>query len=256
MKKRTLFFLSLSLVASLGIGWLWLTENDSVEAQSNPPTVHPLEEINRKAKLARNGSQSDAEEYVRDIISISGFAGELSGFTSTAVKVRVGRSESRYRQGLAAGIPEGKIVRTVNGLVRKFNLPDFTKTSAYEVRRLRLGLILGFPQIITQKSQGSSPVSVGSQIDAQMSPAEAVFVLAMMLQQKLANPEFQMTRTERVSRWSAAHSHSAGPNNSVNLSQTRSREIEIALQQAAASTSMSDALHLSGVTLNTLGIEQ
>lgn len=256
MKKRILFFLSLSLVASLGIGWLWLAEKDSVEAQSNPPAAHPLEAINQKAKLARNGNVPDAEEYVREIISVAGFEGELGGFTSTAIKDRVGRAESRYRQGQATGIPEAKIVRTVNGLVRKFNLPDYTKTSNYEVRRLRLGLLPNFPQLINQRNQGAQPVSNGSQIDSQMSPAEAVFVLAMMLQQKLANPEYQVTHAERMNRWAATHNHRAGQSNPPNTAQNRSRQIKEALNRAAASASMSDALQLSNLTLNTLGIEQ
>lgn len=256
MKKRILFFLSLSLVVILSIGWFWLTEKDSVEAQSNTPTADPLEAINQKAKNARSGDSQDAEEYISEIISVAGLESELRGFTSTAIKERVGRSESLYRQGQSAGIPEAKIVRTVNGLVRQFNLPDYTKTSNYEVRRLRLGLLPNFPQVITQRNQGMQPVSAGAQIDSQMSPAEAVFVLAMMLQQKIANPDYQLTHAERVNRWSEMHNHRVARRNLPDSAQNRSREIKQALNRAVGSTSMSDALRLSGVTLNTLGIEQ
>ena len=255
MKKRILFFMSLSLAASLGIGWLWHTEHGSVEAQSNT-SQHPLQAINQLSKLARNGNTPDAEEYVSEIISVAGFESELRGFTSTVIKDRVGRAESRYRQGQAAGIPEAKIVRTVNGLVKQFSLPSYVKTSNYEVRRLRLGLLPSFPQVITQTNPAGLSVSIGSQIDSQMSPAEAVFVLAMMLQQKLANPEYQVTHAERVNRWADTHSHGAGQSNSPNTDQNRSREIREALNRAAASTSMSDALQLSNLTLNTLGIGQ
>lgn len=256
MKKRTLFFLSLSVVLSLGIAWLLLTDKGSVKAQDNPPPANPLDAINQKAKVARNGSRQDAEEYVNEIIRIAGFAGELNGFTSSTIKDRVGRSELRYRQGLVAGIPETRIVRTVNGLVNQFNLPNYAQTSDYEVRKLRLGLLPSFPQVISQKSQGTQPLSNGSNLDSQMSPAEAVFVLAMMLQQKLANPEFQVTHAERRIRWASEHSHGGEPDNSIHTSQGRTVEIKDSLRRAASSTSMSDALHLSGMTLNTLGIEK
>lgn len=256
MKKRILFFLSLSLVVGLGISWLWLTEKGSIEAQDNPPDATPFEVINQKAKLARNGTQPAAEDEVSEIISVAGFESELRGFTSIEIKDRVGRSESHYRQGITAGIPEAKIVRTVNGLVKLFNLPEYVKTSDYEVRKLRLGLLPSFPQVITQKNHATQALSRGSQIDSQMSPAEAVFVLAMMLQQKLTNPEFQMTQSERRSRWTSAHSHSVTQNNPTYTAQTRTQEIKEALRRAALSTSMSDALRLSEITLNTLGIEQ
>lgn len=254
MKRRILVFLSLVVV--IGIGGFWLTGKGPVEAQSSPQGAHPLKAINDKARAARAGSISDAEDYVAEIIRVAGFEGELNGFTATAIKDRVGRAESRYRQGQAAGIPEAKIVRTVNGLARKFDLPDYVRTSNYEVRRLRLGLLPNFPQIITQETQGVLPVSVGAQIDSQMSPAEAVFVLAMMLQQKMVNTEYQLRHSERLDRWAETHNHSAPQSNSPHPAQNRSREIREALTRAASSASMSDSLSLSNLTLNTLGIEQ
>lgn len=254
MKRRILVFLSLVVV--LGIGGFWLTGKGPVEAQSTPQASHSLQAINDRARAARTGSLSDAEDYVAEIIRVAGFEGELNGFTATAIKDGVGRAESRYRQGQAAGIPEAKIVRTVNGLARKFNLPDYVRTSNYEVRGLRLGLLPNFPQIITQKNQGMQPVSTGAQIDSQMSPAEAVFVLAMMLQQKLANPEYQLRHSERLNRWAETHNHGAPPSTSPHPAQNRSREIRDALRAAAARASMSDALSLTNLTLNTLGIEQ
>jgi hypothetical protein len=253
--KKILFLFSLGLVASLGLGWLCLSDSALVGAQSNPQPPHPLEAINQKAKIARTGNVADAEDYVREVIKVAGFENELQGFTLTAIKDRVGRAESRYRQGHAPGVPEAKIVRTVNGLVRKFSLPAYAKTYNHEVRRLRLGLLQNFPQVIAQKSQSTQPPSAGAAIDSQMSPAEAVFVLAMMLQQKLANPEFQLTYTEQVDRWAQAHNHSP-QNNPHATDQDRGREIREALNRAAASASMSDALQLSNLTLNTLGIEQ
>jgi hypothetical protein len=256
MKKRILFFLSLSMIAGIGIGWIWLTEKRSVEAQTNPETPHPFHAINLKARNARTGSLQETEEYVGEIITVAGLEHELQGFTSTAVAERVARAEVRFRQGQSSGIHEAKIVRTVNGLARRFSLPAYVKTSPYEVKRLRLGLLPNFPQIITQKNQGMQPVFAGGQIDSQMSPAEAIFVLAMMLQQKLANPEYQLTHAELVNRWAETHSHGSPQNITPHPAQNRSREVREALRAAASSTSLSDALQLSNLTLNTLGIEQ
>jgi len=144
-------------------------------------------------------------------------------------------------------------VRTVNGLARKFKMPDYVKTCSYEVRKLRIALLQNFPQVI---SQTGGDVSVGSKLDPQMSPAEALFVLGMMLHQKVANPEFQMTPTERANHWANAHNHGSDSGNMVDPAQDRSREVRDALDRAAADASMSDALHLSDVILNTMGIER
>lgn len=256
MKRRILFFLYFSLALGVNLGLFWLTNRKPVVAQNNSRAGHPLASVNSKAKIARDGNQTNAEAYVGEIIAVSGLENELRGFTSNSIKDRVGRAESRYRLGESPGIPEAKIVRTVNGLARKLNMPGYVRTSEYEVRRLRLGLLPNFPQVISQKNQGSQPVDAGSQIDPQMSPAEAVFVLSMMMQQKLANPEYQLTRTELLNRWTETHNHGAEPSGNSHPAQNRSREVRDALKQAARSMSMSTALQLSNMTLNTLGIEQ
>lgn len=256
MRKRVLVFFGFVIVSSVVAVTFWIQDSEPVNAQSVPQNAHPLSAINEKAKLARNGEVSAAEEYVGEIIRVTGFDSELRGFTASTIADRVGRAESRYRQGLTSGVQESRIVRTVNGLVQKFALPNFAKTDAYEVRQLRLSLFVNFAQVMNQRNQGTQPTSAGSQLSSEMSPAEAVFVLGMMLQQKLANPENQQTYSERVANWAETHNHREVRSRSTGAREHRSREIRDVLRQAAATTTVTDALQLSNVTLNTLGIEQ
>lgn len=192
-----LFILSLSLFMILGIGLFWLSQNKVAEAQSNAETPHPLAAINQKAKAARSGNLTDAEDLVGEIIHVAAIENELRGFTASSIKERVGRAESRYRLGQSAGIPESKVVRTINGLAKKFDLPQYARTNSYEVRKLRLELLPNLPQLTNQTSQGIQPLTVGSKFDSEMSPAEAFMILSMMAQQKLLNPEYQLTNGER-----------------------------------------------------------
>ena len=215
-----------------------------------------METINQKAKDARTGNLNDAKDLVSEIIRVAGFEGELAGLATTALKNRVGKAESRYRRGQTSGIPETKIVRTINGLARKFNLPTFARTDLYEVRKLRFELLPNLPQLINQKTQGLQPVTVGAEFDSPMSPAEAFLIFSLMIQQKLSNQEYQMTYAERGNRWSAMHRHQPGQTPSPNPFPNRNREMKEAIRQGIASTSGSDAMQLSDVTLNTLGIEQ
>lgn len=77
-----------------------------------------------------------------------------------------------------------------------------------------------------------------------------------MLQQKMVNPEYQMTHQERVSNWAEKHNHGLNQNITLDPPQERSDEIRGALKRAVASAFVMDALQLSELILNTLGIEQ
>jgi hypothetical protein len=257
--KRQILFLSLGLTLSLGVGLLWLSEGNTAQAENMPNPEHPFATLNQKAKNARAGNRADVDDLVNEAAHISGLENEPAGFMTDSIKDRIGRNESRYRSGQADGIPEGKIVRTVNGLAKKLNLPDYARTNAYEVRKLRLSLLPSFPQLIGQKTQSSQPLTVGAKLDSQMSPAEAVFVLAMMFQQKQYNDEYQVTNSEQLSKWKETHDHhpkKPKKSDSQDSISARSREMKTALESGADSLSTSDALKLSDITLNTLGIEQ
>jgi len=256
MRKRIFFLLGLSLLLSAGLGLFWFTSGESVEAQTSSLSDHPFKTINQKASLARTGDLSNAEEYVSEIISVAGFESELRGFTATTIKDRVGRAESRFRQGQAAGVPVQKIVRTVNGLVLKFKLPEYTRTNVAEVTRLRFMLLPNFPEVIRRNAQSKQAITVGSRFESEMSPAEAVFVLMMMLQQKLHNPEYQLTDSERRSLWNEMHAYRPDLSLSPQLPKNRNVEMLATLNRAGRSMPFSDTFQLSDITLNTLGIEK
>lgn len=255
MKRQILFVLSLSLIVILGIGLFWLSQNEVAEAQTNKETPHPLAAINQKAKDARSGDLNDVKDLVGEMIRVAAFENELRGFTADSIKERVGSAESRYRQGLTAGIRPENIAQTVNGLAYKFDLPKYAKTNVNEVTRLRMMLLPNFPQIITRNTESKQAAMVGAKLDSNMSPAEAFFVLMMMFQQKLYNPEYQLTSSERLSLWNEMHNHRPDAD-SPNLPENRSDEIRAALESAGDSMPVLDTLNLSDLTLNTLGIEQ
>lgn len=250
-----LYVVCLSLIAILGIGLFWLSQNEVAEAQNNAETPHPLAAINQKAKDARKGDETAAADLVDEMIRVAAFETEFDGFTTDTVKERVAKAESRYRQGLTEGIPTVNIAQTVNGLAYKFDLPKYAKTNVNEVNRLRMMLLPNFPQIITRNTEIKQALAVGTKFDSNMSPAEAFFVLMMMFQQKRFNPEYQLTSSERLSLWKEIHNHRPGAN-APKLPENRNEEIRAALESAGNSMSISEASNLSDITLNTLGIEQ
>lgn len=193
IKKGFLILMLLGLSTTLG--WIWFTRSVVVDAHEAPELLHPHQRVNDLAKDVRNGNMDSAGEYVAELIKAAGFESELRGYPLTVIKDRVSRAEIDYRNGLSEGVDESKIVRTVNGLVTVFDLPVYTKTTPHEVTKLRLGLRAHFPEVISRPDgeAGRPQVLVGERTSTEMSPAEAVLVLSLMLQQKLANPEYQLT---------------------------------------------------------------
>lgn len=253
MKRK--IFIVLSLVVLSGLAITWTRIQPSVSAVDDSQSEEPFARLNHLAREARTGDQTLASELVGEMIKTAGLDSKLRGFTATAIQSRVGRAESRYRRGQSPGVRESKVVRTVNGLVAQFQLPGFVTTNNYEVRKLRLELMHIFPDIISRSAHGIEPLAQGASLDDAMSPAESLFVLAMMLQQKLANPEYQVSFSERLDQWLQTHNHRAGRYNSP-VAQNRTAEFTAAIRRAVGATSYTDALQLSNVTLNTLGIEQ
>ena len=75
----------------------------------------------------------------------------------------------------------------------------YAKTSALQVRYLRATLVRGYPNFIAQPRLGEKEgleQEVGSSINSMMSPLEAAFVTAVLLQQKMLNEEYQKTPQE------------------------------------------------------------
>ena len=257
MKRRSLFFFSLSLVAVLTTALLFL-QRDPVQARDSLRAPHPLAEINQKAKSVRNGNSSDASAYVTEILKVAKVESELPGIAEAATSTiidRVARAEVNYREGRSEGIDESKVVRTINGLVLRLHLPEYSYTDVYEVRRLRFMMLPNFPEIIGRNTGRRPAITEGSRFDSKMSPAEALLILTMMLQQKQYNPEFQLTIAERRSLWNEMHDHRPGENFAPNVPGNRNAETQVALRRAGETMRTSDLLSLSDITLNTLGIE-
>ena len=259
MQKKHLFSLSLISFLGLVIGAFWWFNDTAAQAEKKPAEKHPFEAINNKAKDARRGDVETAKELVSEVIAVSGFENELRGFTSNSIKERVGNAESLYQQGQGEGISEGNVARTINGLAIKFNLPAFAKTDTYEVRKLRLSLLPSFPEIIGKKLNGTQPLFAGSSFDSKMSPAEAILILSMMMNQKLSNKNYQLTHAEQLIQWEEKYGKQRGRSKVASLEEitkNRSAEINLALQRSAEALSIPNALQLSTLILNTLGIEQ
>jgi len=207
-------------------------------------------QLNIKARAVNEGGGSAAvNDLVNELFTT------FSTTVATDVKTRIVNSELLYQANQRGGVTETAVVQVVNGLKVKFNTPEFSKTDVYEVRKLRQALQLLAPQFVGhgRQSEQSAVGDVNVTIVPEMSPAEAVFVTVAMLNQKMSNPNYQLTQAERNAMWADLHSTKIGQ--AVEVDPTRTSQISNAIGSKFATMSALEILAVPHRALDILGIE-
>lgn len=275
MAKRFILGLTLLLTGVLCAGVMW--HNARTHAQDQPLASSTNgradsvtdDSINDKAKKAQGNDERAVRELADEVFNTPYFA-EMPETLRQTVKERVLRHEADYRKG-KKGVKEEQIVLTVNGLADKFELPDYAKTSPLQVRVLRARLRAGYPDFISQDaSQQSRGVKkkVGTHLKSEMSPLEAIFTTAVLLQQKLLNEDFQLAPGEyadnlhkkELEKWQAAregHQNDGGQKAKLAfVEKSKYRELREAIGRKATVMKTADLLALPDETLDALGIKR
>lgn len=251
--KKTICLVSLCLLL-VSVLAVWLMNSNTSSSVQASNLEKPFEAFNRKAKLARTGEMPATREFVDEMFRVTSAEIYISGLSATNIKDRLSRAESRYRQGQISGISEITLVRSVNSLARSLALPLYAKTNPFEVRKLRTSLFNAFPQVI---GSGQTPQT---SIASEMSPAEAFFVTAMLLQQKTSNPEYQISHAERRANWNEIGNLRRG-NEAIKesyqrLTANRPAALQRAIRQGFVSMSPIDVVRVPETTLDNLGVER
>jgi len=205
-------------------------------------------QLNIKARAVNEGGGSAAvNDLVNELFTT------FSATVASDVKTRIVNSELLYQANQRGGVTETAVVQVVNGLQVKFNTPEFSKTDTYEVRKLRQALQLLAPQFVGhgRQSEQSAVGDVNSTIVPEMSPAEAVFVTLAMINQKMSNPNYQLT--QGTAMWSDLHSTKIGQ--AIEVDPTRTSQISNAIGSSFATMSASEILAIPHRALDILGIE-
>jgi hypothetical protein len=275
MTKRLVWALALLLAGTFVAGVVWRSARTHAQQQpSNSATnggANKLtdDSINEKAKKAQGGDERAVRELADEIFNTPYFA-EMPDALRQTMKERVLRHEADYRKG-KKGVKEEQVVLTVNRLADKFELPDYAKTGALQIRVLRARLRAGYPDFISQDAGRQSKgikKKVGTRLKAEMSPLEAVFTTAVLLQQKLLNEDFQMAPGEyadnlhkkELEKWQAARAGKQVDDSQKHklgfAEKNKYRELREAIGRKAAAMNMTDLLALPDETLDALGINR
>jgi hypothetical protein len=262
MKKRYTLIGSLILLVLLGVGALW-SMSRSV-AHANPPVIaseanNPLVAINEKARAARNGDVNATRELVDEMFRMFDFAQEFAELDDT-IKERLVRAQLNHSSKHSkSSCSEARVVHAVNLLADKLGTPAYTRTNAFEVRRLRANLLLHTPEI--QGPRFKSDLRKGQKQSIAMSPIETFYLAVTLIQQKRHNPEYQLTNNEWISLHGGKRSSAAIKQFNEEMQRRRndSKRTDEVLQAVNAGISRLnpfDMFRLPDDLMTTLGIER
>ncbi len=280
MKRNRLLISVMTLLAMCsGFGFYLRSSHPSDQkppGENEGSAEASLNRVNRKFKAVKNAKTENdlkisTRELIDDLFSSKGLvpASNDNAFQGVdpagidEIKNRLVRAEVDYRKGRKEGIKEERVVRVVNGLAKKFGAPEYAKTDLYEVRKLRASMLFLMPDVITTEpmeklkkaKESNKPKSL---ISPTMSPLEAVNVLALLIDQKLSNDEFQLTKEERKGlgpeKRTLKDQKSTEPRL---LPQTeRQKEMSQVVLSAVSQTGVMNGLKLAHNVLDVLGVER
>lgn len=268
MSKR--LSVALLLCCALVCGFTWSVTKTTTQGQPQPEAPdkasNPLTALNAKVRAAKSGDATAARELA-DEIFVNFNLDEAPAGMADALKERLVRAEVNYRNGGHKGIPESDIVRAVNRLAHVLKAPAFARTNLFEVRRLEAGLMLYLPELRPQPStadeagNGKGRGAQRAPVSRKLSPLEASYIAALLVQQKRSNPEYQLTKEE----WIALHGGRRVPGGNDKFQAEmaarrngggRSDELQQAIERSFTAMTPSQMLNLPVGLLDALGVER
>lgn len=221
----------------------------SVGARSQTTEHHlPWKITNDKVATAVSGNPKAIALLADDVLSGSLLLEQLAA-VNLDLRNNLINAELAYRNKQHPGVPDKRVVTVMNTLVKKINGPSFAYTNCAEVRRLRMSLIPVVPALFARDLRPADQ-NGKAHIREEMSPVEALYLLARLVDQKTSNPDYQLTVQERHEKWAKLHSSLTVPASEPN---SRTQELFDAVNNQAKTISPRDlALSASYVVSNLL----
>jgi hypothetical protein len=257
MRKRTKVLITLSvLTVFVCAGWFGFGPT----AKSKSPFVPGS--IEEKARKAKGGNEDDVRDLTDEVFYRYGQI--LPPEVQDGAKERVLRAEMEYRKNGKGGVHETDVVRAINFLADRFNTPDFTRTDERQVKVLRAKMRTQAPSFFAPEPEDKKGLKkkLRQPMNPDVSPLEAAGLMLAMLNQKAFNDEFQQTPENFAVKLSRKPSWLGEDRRETTLVANDPRNIEKshAVIQAAvtglAHMSITDAINLTGDTLDKLGVKK
>jgi len=166
---------------------------------------NPYKELDGAARVANSrGDDASLQGLADAVFSFPRALPRAPEAIEHVIKDRLVRAEIAYRNGAQQGVRERDIVTLFNLVTSKLGLPSYGKTSAQQVRTLRMQLALSSPALMAS-GLAHENMKIGESVAEIMSPLQAAHLINSLLDQKIINPEYQIDPAE----WDMSHSPAA-----------------------------------------------
>src|SRR5207248_118230 len=155
------------------------------------PYQSPYQAIEDAASAMKPGDKDSVRAVVDAVGNFPSLYRRMPDAMAAVVKQRVIDAQMAYLDGKTPGIVDGAVVDAINGLATAFETPDDGRVSLLQVQFFRSGLALGMPRFLH-----SAPDTKADEPNPPMSPLQALFVMGLLIDQKLGNPDYQTAPAE------------------------------------------------------------
>ena len=223
--RIVLCLISVALVCTLA---------STVNAQSRE-NDDPWKVSNKKALDATTGQPPALDELADDVLN-GNLVLQMLSANDPDLKLKLSNAERNYREKKHASVSDEEVAKAANALARLIDAPPFAYTDKLEVRRLRMKMVVLMPALFAQRLRSDTQKD-HSAIREGMSPIESMYLLAALIDQKMSNPDFQLTSQERRDKWEQLRQPAQEPSATLNR---RTNELENAISLAASKSSLRD----------------
>ena len=198
--------------------------------------------IDRNAQIAQNGDPDALARLAETILQFGGLS-TVPESVLQQFQDRLVRSELKYRAGDRPGITEENIVRSANSFMNKLHAPEYAKTYPEEVTLLRQESRSGMPHFVSPEGKP-------------MSPLESVYILDLLVYQKIFNETFLLTPTERMAVEQRPAEKFSGSNVPPKVTIAPRVKEMMALARATGAMNVTDLIRMGHELLDDLQIDR
>jgi len=159
------------------------------------PFNSPWQKIEERAKLENPSDGNSVRALVDEIFNYPHSSGQIPPVMDTIIKERLTQAEMNYKLGRGPGVEVADLIRFLNTLADKLQLPDYARTTPHQAEVLCFSAEISMPTFMGVPStpQVNKTVRTDSR---RLSPAQATYLLLALFNAKIFSPEYQLPADE------------------------------------------------------------
>ena len=176
----------------LALGGRTGAQNSGATPEGGQMRQGPYQALDNAASKANGLDRNSIVSLVDETFNFPSLYLRMPASLRTTIKDRLVEAEISHRQGRSSGPSEESVASLFNSMAQRFGFPEYARTSASQLRYLRMHLAVQSP-VFMGAGMTRPDAKTGDSINTTMSPVQAAQLIAVMMDQKLMNPTYQVS---------------------------------------------------------------